>query len=210
MNSSCILPMNNSWFIHGPDGRIFYVNNSWVTHGQSTWQITVHGLFMDNSFNFIGIWWTINLFYQWIIHEFTMNNSWFAHCSESRDLTNPTLRMMLLKRAIHSNQCLLISLVPYLGNSRTVCLDQMVSKSKKDLILTFKNKIKNNGFNQTNLLVYKKTSMLKKRKKLLRYFWDWLTPAPPPPPPLKKYVEERWRWTNRHQKCSFIEWHSTQ
>ena len=27
--------MNSSWFIHGPDGRIFYVNNSWVTHGQS-------------------------------------------------------------------------------------------------------------------------------------------------------------------------------
>ena len=35
MNSSCILLMNNSWFIHGPDGRIFYMNNSWVTHGQS-------------------------------------------------------------------------------------------------------------------------------------------------------------------------------
>ena len=51
MNSSCILLMNNSWFIHGLDGRIFYVNNSWVTHGQSG----VHGLFMDNSFTFIGI-----------------------------------------------------------------------------------------------------------------------------------------------------------
>ena len=35
MTSSCILPMNNSWFIHGPDGIIFYVNKSWETHGQS-------------------------------------------------------------------------------------------------------------------------------------------------------------------------------
>ena len=59
------------------------MGNSWTK-----WRITVHGLFMDNSFTFIGIWWTIHLFYQWIIHEFTMNNSWFAHCSESRVVQN--------------------------------------------------------------------------------------------------------------------------
>ena len=61
------------------------MGNSWTK-----WRITVHGLFMDNSFTFIGIWWTIHLFYQWIIHEFTMNNSWFAHCSESRDISTKT------------------------------------------------------------------------------------------------------------------------
>ena len=58
MNSSCILPMNNSWFIHGPDGRIFYVNNSWVTHGQSgelpfmgySWIIHLLSLAFDEQF----------------------------------------------------------------------------------------------------------------------------------------------------------------
>ena len=65
------------------------MGNSWTK-----WRITVHGLFMDNSFTFIGIWWTIHLFYQWIIHEFTMNNSWFAHCSESRLITSNILQIL--------------------------------------------------------------------------------------------------------------------
>ena len=58
MNSSCILPMHNSWFIHGPDGRIFYVNNSCVTHGQSgelpfmgySWIIHLLSLAFDEQF----------------------------------------------------------------------------------------------------------------------------------------------------------------
>ena len=58
MNSSCILPMNNSWFVHEPDGRIFYVNNSWVTHGQSgelpfmgySWIINLLSLAFDEQF----------------------------------------------------------------------------------------------------------------------------------------------------------------
>ena len=58
MNSSCILLMNNSWFFHGPDGRIFYVNNSWVTHGQSgelpfmgySWIIHLLSLAFDGQF----------------------------------------------------------------------------------------------------------------------------------------------------------------
>ena len=50
--------MNNSWCIHGPDGRIFYVNNSWVAHGQSgelpfmgySWIIHLLSLAFDEQF----------------------------------------------------------------------------------------------------------------------------------------------------------------
>ena len=140
------------------------MGNSWTK-----WQITVHGLFMDNSFTFIGIWWTIHLFYQWIIHEFTMNNSWFAHCSESRVSTIPGKVHAKIEKTLPTS------------------FWENALKCKNGTILTFW-PLKNNLYSDSTdsflwyvVKCHPKKLHAKKEKKLLKRFWDW----PFPPPPLK-------------------------